>query len=858
MKVLTGWLEFAARRPWTVLVLAAILTLAAGWYTSANLGINTDTKTLVPADEPFRVAEDAYVKAFPDNDDVILIVIQDRDAMATDRAARAMAAALNRQPDLFSYVFAPGTGPYFDRNGLLYLETDQLAAVLDRLAAAQPALAIMTQDPSLRGLFGALDQALLAGGQLPPAFTDVMSGLTVAADAVREGKPAPGGLLQGAVGEGGPNTRVVLTRLKLDFSQALSAEAGVERLKAVTAELRDSGEIAEGTTVRLTGDVVLSYEELLSVTEGVQIAGTVSLILLILILGWGLRSIRLIGAAYATLTAGLVWTSAFAALTVGELNMISASCAVLFIGLGIDYAIHFCLRYAESVSSGMEKHVALVDTGRHVGPALALCVISSSIGFLSFTFTEYKGFADLGVIAAGGVLMAFLAGMVVLPALLAVVGVPRRALWRPTAASDLKRRWRDRISWVILALAILAIPVAFGARFDFSTLALKDPTSESVTALEDLTEEQGNIGYAAYLLAQDKASAEVLAEKLRKLPEVESVITPESYVPADQDEKLAMIEESAMFMWPVFNPENPPPAPSEAERRASAQAFVDSAEDTASLQPEAAKAVAELRDALVKLLQDPAADQKLRSLEAGLVGDVQAHVDRLRLAFEASPVTFADIPADMLARDIAPTGQISITAVPSGDMRDHEQLAAFARAVTAVDPLASGRAIGEAGMGRIVLEAFEIASALTIVIVSLLLYAILRRWRDVLLVLAPLAVAGSLTAAIAVLTGIQFNFANVIVLPLLLGFGIDSAVHLVLRRRETGSVDRVMGSSTPRAVTLSALTTIASFGSLSLSPHWGTASLGLLLTVAMVMIELSAQFVLPALMRWLDGRQAKT
>lgn len=160
-------------------------------------------------------------------------------------------------------------------------------------------------------------------------------------------------------------------------------------------------------------------------------------------------------------------------------------------------------------------------------------------------------------------------------------------------------------------------------------------------------------------------------------------------------------------------------------------------------------------------------------------------------------------------------------------------------------------------MGRIVLEAFEIASALTIVLVSLLLYAILRRWRDVLLVLAPLAVAGSLTTAIAVVTGIQFNFANVIVLPLLLGFGIDSAVHLVLRRRETGSVAGVMESSTPRAVTLSALTTIASFGSLSLSPHWGTASLGLLLTVAMVMIELSAQFVLPALMRWLDKGQAK-
>jgi len=98
-----------------------------------------------------------------------------------------------------------------------------------------------------------------------------------------------------------------------------------------------------------------------------------------------------------------------------------------------------------------------------------------------------------------------------------------------------------------------------------------------------------------------------------------------------------------------------------------------------------------------------------------------------------------------------------------------------------------------------------------------------------------------------------FNFANVIVLPLLLGFGVDSGIHMVLRNREQGAVDAMMGSSTPRAIVLSALTTIASFVSLSLSSHWGTASLGILLTLAMSLIVLSTVTVLPALLRWRDG-----
>jgi hypothetical protein len=103
--------------------------------------------------------------------------------------------------------------------------------------------------------------------------------------------------------------------------------------------------------------------------------------------------------------------------------------------------------------------------------------------------------------------------------------------------------------------------------------------------------------------------------------------------------------------------------------------------------------------------------------------------------------------------------------------------------------------------------------------------------------------------ALTVVLSLPFNFANVIVLPLLFGLGVASGIHLVLREREVGLSARLTETSTPRAVMFSALTTIGSFCALALSSHRGTASMGLLLTIAITLTMVCALVVLPALMR---------
>jgi len=136
-------------------------------------------------------------------------------------------------------------------------------------------------------------------------------------------------------------------------------------------------------------------------------------------------------------------------------------------------------------------------------------------------------------------------------------------------------------------------------------------------------------------------------------------------------------------------------------------------------------------------------------------------------------------------------------------------------------------------------------------LVVLVVAPVLRRPLDIALVLAPLLIAAALLCGYTVVFDAPFNFANVIVLPLLLGLGIDSSIHYVMRAREHHE-DHIIDTSTPRAVLVSALTTIGSFGTLWLSPHLGMASMGELLTIAIIVTLITTLVVLPQLIAWAD------
>lgn len=847
----------------TVLVVSVLLAGASLFYVSENLRINSDTAGLVSEDVPFQRHWAELQAVFPGFVDLLLIAVDAPTIDKSEDAADLIAARLRETSDLFPSVVVPGAGPFFRRNGLLYLERDELAALVDRLAEAQPALAKLAEDPSLRGLYDVIALAVEArrsGEDVPESFDELAGQLAALAESVAVGERSEISWSSGFMdADGETSIRLILTQPRLDFDAVFPGKAAVEHVRAIEAALKASGAVAEDVRVRLTGDVMLTYDELAAVQDGLGLAGLVSLIALSLILGFGLRSFRLIVAIYSTLFVGLAWAGAFAAVAVGELNMISSACAVLFIGLGIDYAIHFCLRYREAIRAGACGEAALAEASRGVGGAMTLCAASSAIGFLSFLPTDYKGFADLGIISAGGMGIALVSSFTVLPAALSLLGVadgmkdkPRSALF-PQSFLDGRHA---RVALGIVVLGLVGLIFAKDARFDFSTLSLKDPESESILTLDILVEEGFVTDYSGFVLAADIEEAKRLSEALERLPEVEAALTPLDLVPADQDAKLEIIEDAYDFLWPALNPVRVSEPPSADEKRRLTENLRT---EITALQGQGlgTPALERLSKALGQLLALGDRGEALASFERGVLASFGRTIARLGDSLSARQVTFADVPGDLVAPDLSPDGRVRVSVLPSQDVTDYETLKRFAASISAIAPKATGRPIAEVAAGKIVVGSFKLASLIALSLVSLLLLVIFRNIGDVLLVLIPIALAVGLTTGTMVLIGMPFNFANVIVLPLLLGFGVDSGIHLVARRREGGTIGKVMGSSTPRAVVLSALTTTASFGSLSLSPHFGTASMGMLLTISMLYTVACAVVVLPSLMSWRESWAAR-
>ncbi|MEE8332823.1 MAG: MMPL family transporter [Alphaproteobacteria bacterium] len=845
------WVGFVARAAWAVIVFAVLLTGMAGWVTATRLGISTSTTDMLSAELPFRQDAIRISRAFPQLDDNIVIVIDAPTADQAEDAALALGAALRQRPNLFRTVFDPRGEPFLRRNGLLYRDADALSALVDRLAAAQPLLAALWRDPSLRGLFGVLRLALENSAEAPAAadfarVVHTLAGAVEDANTGRAGQVSWRAILDAVDPDAQYRRRVIVVSPALDFGSMQPASKAIDAIRDLAGTLEAVSR--PGIRVRLTGSAPLAEEELASVIEGMGLAGVLSLSLVVGLLFWGLRSVRLVGATLLTLLMGLVWTAGFATLAVGRLNLISVAFAVLFIGLSVDFGIHFALRAREAIDGGASVRDALRATAASVGGALGLCALAAAIAFFSFLPTDYVGLAELGLIAGAGMFIALAANLTVLPALIAVMppasrvrapGVIRRTL------SPFARRPGLVVGGAVL-LGIGAAAMTPQARFDFDPLNLKDRRTESVSTLADLRSSPDGAPYTIEILAPDAAAGARLAARLEALPEVRRVITLARFIPGDQADKLAAIDSAAFLLLPAFQARRLPP-PRDSARRAAYASFREFLADWRGPGADAAvvAGVTRLARALAQL---KGGDASLADLENRLLGSLPRRLAALRLALEAGPVSAKDLPDTLRARYVAPDGAARIEVQPTADLRDPEALRRFVEAVRATAPRASGGPVIIVEAGNAVLRAFIVAAVISVLAIGLLVAMLLGRLGDVVLVFAPLLLAALLTVATAAAFGLAFNFANIIVLPLLFGLGVASAIHLVMRARDGTGLEALFATSTPRAVMFSALTTIGSFASIALSGHPGTASMGVLLAIAIALTLACTLIVLPALM----------
>ena len=853
------WLTRVTRHPVRVLAAVVAVAVLAALAAANLLGVNSDPIAMLDEDLPFRQTDERLRSEFPYLDNNLLAVIEAPTPEQATLAAERVERELSRMPDVVHSVTWPAGSEFFARNGLLFLPLDELEALGDKLSAAQPLLGRLAQDThaaALLDLLARIEQRDEDRGGAPPGLDTerVYGQIAAAIDASLSGAP---GILswQHLLGnEANPDKgrEILLIDPVLDHERVLAARAVMEEMQAMRARLGlDEGRVR----MRLTGSTPLRFEEMKSVIEGAGLTGMLALLVVTAVMLAGLRSIGLSLIALANLALGLVITTGFAAVAIGRVNLISVSFVVLYIGLGVNYAVHYLLRYREVTQSEPAGRTGVIrstiSAGRFLLYPLALSALTTALGFFAFVPTAFSGIAELGLIAGVAMLVTLTLSYTALPSML-VLFQPRVSETSPASDRGWRRhleiplRYRRLVMGLGAALALAALPALPALHFDSDPLNVRDQDSESVKTIRTLLEE-GDSGYRNIQVLMDAADdTGTMRKKLEALPAVERAVSLKSLMPDDQQDKLLIIEDLGWVLGPGVVQADWQTEPVAVETlAASAGELVDELDADES---------SELVESLKRLqqgLDEPGAGTVAMRVNRALTAGLQPTLGRLSTGLQADrPVIMEDLPQWLVDQWRGRSGTRLIQVYPAVNVLDFERQTEFTEQVQSV---ASARAAGgpviQLEAGRAITDAFRQALFWAIIGIALVLLAALRRPLAAARVMAPLALGGLLTLATMVLLDVPFNFANVVALPLLLGVAVDNGIHLVTRHRAGLLRDgNVLKTATARAIVTGAMITAGGFGNLAFSPHSGTASLGIILAMGLVLMVIATLVFLPAML----------
>jgi len=846
--------RFCVRHARAVVAVFLLITVLCGLYAAAHFKINSDINAMLSPELNWRKSEQAFEKAFHHFDTLYAVV----DAPTPELAAQATSALTARlEADKIHFVSVTNIAglPFFAQNGLLFLPLPDLQSAMDGLARGAPLIQDLATDPSLRGMVAALEDGLIGVNSKKLKLDDMARVFDASSQTVEDilaGRPASfswRALAQGQDASASDLRGVIEVRPVLDYKEVQAGLKASNALREAAAEILPRHQ----ARLRLTGPVAMADEEFGTIKENAVQNGVITGAVVLFILWRALRSWRLIGAVVLNIVAGLAVTAAAGLALVGSLNLISVYFFVLFVGIGVDFGIQFSVRYRAERHDFDNLHEAIARAAYHFGAPLTLAGLATACGFLSFAPTDYKGVSELGVIAGMGMIIAFAVSVTLLPALIALfnpAGEPEPMGYSALApVDDYMSRHRKAIIIGVALTVGAGLPLLYWLRFDFNPIHLRDPKTESVATYLDLKRDRNleidNIQY----LAPNFAEAEQKAARIAQIPEVAYVRTLANMVPAQQDEKLALLAKTAAALKGSLDPEDIQPAPTDAEivesLNEAAQRLEEAAQDPHNDGQKLGIAGARRLAAALAALAKASPERRVAADEV-MVGPLVYDLQQLTSLLTAQKVTLASLPPELVAEWRTPDGQERLSIAPKDQSGEEAALRAFARAVVKVEPKATEGPVSILEASQTIIRAFLQAAGWALASIALLLIVMLRRISDMLLTLIPLILAAVVTMELMVILGMPLNFANIIALPLLLGVGVAFKIYYIMAWREGQT--NLLQTSLTRAVMFSAATTATAFGSLYFSSHPGTSSMGELLALSLVSTLAAAVLFQPILM----------
>jgi hypothetical protein len=908
-KFLQYWVAWVLPRPRLILGLTLITVIASIWIASVRLDVQTDQLELISTNHPLIELTDRLDPFNFNGKATFAVVVRGPSQERTIEFVNALAKQIHDDPEHFQdivYRIDPGQ---FKKWVLYYLDKDKLDQITKRIEDHADLVQKMAENADVLNFFNLVNQEMASRmvGEFFTGFLDddtakgsgkkdepmdleflikVLDGLSqYVSGAPKYVSPWSSFFKSGAwdlekegyFWEGGKKFLIAAV-------MPSKIKDGVSKTQRSLGQLRKDIRALQASSFQdveagVTGQEALNNDEMTTAMDDMSTATILSLLGVMLLLVVFFRGIRHPVIITISLAVGLCWTFGWTAIFIGHLNILSIVFAPMLCGLGVDYGIHWFARFEEERNLTNGRLSIIKQVMDRSGPGILLAGLSTAFSFLPFILTGFRGLMELGMITGMGILFIILADFTVLPALSRYFSSERSRGYAGDGTAnqrkDLLRLGRGGVRVVLATALVLCLVSSFGAsrvQFDLNPLRLQSPNAESVVWEKLLVENSEHSLLSAAVLADSAEQAKAEAARIKSLPTVSDVDTVFTLLPEHQEEKVPVLR-SILAAVPNLNQSVPKFAegPSYASlstkidpnahtmyqkelvdvlQRIRFKMQEDQADKWGASKPlvQQMQTVRQLSGDIVEALQSSAeASRNLAEYRDRFRNDIVDKWTLLKESSSAAPMRVEDIPPK-LKDQFLQGNKYLIRIYPKESIWDEGALARFVTDIRTVEPDVVGDPVSLFVFSSAFKKASIAASIYALIAISLLLTFTLRSLPLMLVSLIPLGVGTLWTVGIMGATGFDFNLANSIFMPLVVGAGVEYAI-IILHRWGEGKVGYGhLPFSTGKGVILAALTTTVGFGTLMISHHRGIFSLGFVAWAGSICVLVSALFILPAIL----------
>ncbi|MDR0336408.1 MAG: MMPL family transporter [Planctomycetaceae bacterium] len=870
------------RNPVIVLVFAFFIAVLSLYWTAEHLGFKMSRLDLINPNSGFNRLWLDYVDEFGDNNEVV-VVVEGKGNVETIPVLETLSERIACFPALFQGVLHGVDLSAIQRKGLHYVPLRELELI--RKFAAESAqitnghwelLAVNsmldsltyrlkqspqneTIAPTLLHELDSFSLSLANAFGSSPSYGSPWSAIQtpqapipdiVAACSQNEMNYFLFPTQNGVIGF------VLLKLADIDKTKLAQGKESIAKLRQIVTEVREKNPSIQ---IGLTGMPILENDEMELSNEAMCKASILALIGVGAVFMAGFGGIRHPLLALVALITAFAWTMGYITLAVGHLNILSISFGAMLIGLGTDFSVHYLARYLDLRQKGWNTETALYQTATVVGPGILTGALTTAAAFYMTSFTEFIGIAELGTIAGGGIIFCAMTTFMVFPALITLTDgnkpqPPQNNLFEVRGIlSPLFRFPATTLALFIAGFVFLMVGVP-KVWYDHNLLHLQPEGLESVELeqrLLDMDVEQGgkNVWFALSIADTREEllkRKEVFAQKYPEL-KVEEIV---SWFPETDSQKVSMIESLAQTLRNL--PERPPEIPVAAPEMVGnslgrLQGLLANSPFTNPQNPIILKRLAETREVMRRMSQ---AEYQTRMLQyqSAVAGDLLSRLQILRSMSLPEPPTVEDLPESLVERFVGKRGKHLMRIYTTANIWDMDEMEKFVKAVRDVDPKATGSPLQTYESSLQMQQGFITAALYAFGAIAFFLLLDFRSWQASLAALLPMFLGFAMTFGLLGWLDLPLNPANMIVLPLILGIGIDDGVHLIHDYRTRKCSRYRMTGSTATSILITSLTTMIGFGSMMIASHRGLQSLGRVLVIGVTCCLITSLIILPILL----------